>query len=116
MTPLRALEGDVTITENLPKGVEAPNQSTRITFPQGTAVDETVEMDLALSASEAVGRVAGTATVEIPGGSGEISGLGFNVEKGEAPEQPGGLSPRAWLAIIAGILLVIVLLMRRRRS
>ncbi len=116
MTPLRPLEGEVSITENLPEGVESPNQSTRITFPQGTAVDETVEMELALSASEAVGRVAGSATVELPSGTGEISGLGFNVEQGEAPEQPGGLSTRAWLVILAGILLVIVLLMRRRRS
>ncbi len=96
-------------------GVNAPNQVTRITFPEGTAVDETVEMELTLSATDAVGRVTSSATVEMPGGTGEISGLGFNVEAGDESKQPGGLSPRSWLGIFAGLLLVIVLLLRGKK-
>ena len=115
MTPLRPLEGDVSITENLPKGVEAPNQQTRITFPQATPVDQTVEMEVALSSSDAVGKVASSATVEFADGTGEISSLGFNVEQGKEPEQPGGLTAAGGFLIALGILLVIALLLRRKR-
>ena len=116
LTPLRQIENAVSITEVLPAGVEAQKQSSRITFPQGIAVDETVELELALTAAEAIGKVPSSATVDLPGGNIEINGLGFNVQAGNKPQQDGRMSQVAWLAIIAGALLLVVLLLRARRS